>query len=123
MHLNKLVYFAHGWMLGLYSEPLIHEKVETWKYGPVIKSVYEEYQGFGREPVTDTTLPKEDLFRQEVSTLIRQVNEVYGHMDAFALSGVTHEYGSPWFIASLQFDSTIDNKLIEGYFKELSRAR
>jgi len=46
MKLIKLVYIAHGWHLGLKNESLIDEGVQAWKYGPVIKSVYDEFKGY-----------------------------------------------------------------------------
>ena len=33
--LMKLAYIAHGWMLALYQRPLITDRIEAWKYGPV----------------------------------------------------------------------------------------
>ena len=41
MQLLKLVFIAHGWMLGLYGEPLISDDVQAWKYGPVIPDLYQ----------------------------------------------------------------------------------
>ncbi len=35
MHLLRLVYISHGWMLAIYGRSLFHESVEAWKYGPV----------------------------------------------------------------------------------------
>src|SRR5258708_10309168 len=36
LKIQKLVYFANGWHLGLYGSPLIDEEVRAWTYGPVI---------------------------------------------------------------------------------------
>ena len=46
MHVLKLVYLAHGWMLGLHKRPLIKEQVEAWLYGPVILVLYQKYKYF-----------------------------------------------------------------------------
>jgi uncharacterized phage-associated protein len=32
LQLMKLVYIAHGWMLGTYGRPLIKDRIEAWKY-------------------------------------------------------------------------------------------
>jgi uncharacterized phage-associated protein len=36
LQLMKLVYIAHGWMLGIHQRPLIKDHIEAWKLGPVI---------------------------------------------------------------------------------------
>ena len=38
MKVQKLVYIAHGWSLGIRGEDLINENIMAWKYGPVIAS-------------------------------------------------------------------------------------
>lgn len=47
MKLQKLVYFAPGWYLALFNKPLIDERVEAWKFGPVILSMILILVGLG----------------------------------------------------------------------------
>ena len=70
LKLVKLVYIAHGWHLGLYDEidrPLIREDVEAWKYGPVVRSVYDAFKGVGKRTITQivTTGMIEEMRRIE----------------------------------------------------------
>lgn len=106
MQLQKLIYFAHGWSLARLAAPLIHQRVEAWEHGPVIPVVYEAYKAAGDRPVKDRALkfnPAENTFEQiEPITdersirIIQFVVEKYGRLDAFALSDLTHQPGSPW---------------------------
>ena len=47
MKVQKLVYFAHGWHLGITKKPLINEQVEAWPYGAVIPSLYDYLKQWG----------------------------------------------------------------------------
>ena len=47
LHIVKLVYLCHGWMLGLKHQPLIDEPIVTGRYGPVVQSIFDEYKRFG----------------------------------------------------------------------------
>ena len=51
MKLQKLAYVSHGWHLAFYEEPLIHEAVEAWKWGPVFRSLYREFKEYGSMPI------------------------------------------------------------------------
>ena len=33
LHINKLVYFCHAWMLAIHHRPLLKEPVEAWPRG------------------------------------------------------------------------------------------
>ena len=52
MKLQKMIYFANGWALGVTGEPLIDERFEAWQYGPVVPSIYHQFKAFGRRPIT-----------------------------------------------------------------------
>lgn len=127
MKLIKLVYISHGWHLALYGAPLVQEDIQAWKYGPVVKSVYEETKRFGRYPITelfsDSTgkcpLPN----NSEVCRFLDKIWEVYGKFNGLQLSALTHEKGTPWDIAwneksGHKYNSfKIDNELIRNHYK------
>ncbi|MFZ3184229.1 MAG: type II toxin-antitoxin system antitoxin SocA domain-containing protein, partial [Pseudomonas sp.] len=48
MKLIKLVYIAHGWHCGYFSQNLINDAVEAWKFGPVIPDLYRKVKWYGR---------------------------------------------------------------------------
>ena len=46
LQVQKLVYYCHAWMLGLYGEPLLKQPVEAWEYGPVIRAIYDSLRQY-----------------------------------------------------------------------------
>jgi uncharacterized phage-associated protein len=111
MKLQKLVYLAHGWSLALLDEPLITDKVEAWRYGPVIRSLYRAFANAGRNPITKpayevrfvgtkvTAIPltlDEDSCNERVRNLIEEVWKVYSPYTGIQLSNYTHQEDSPW---------------------------
>lgn len=98
MKLVKLVYLAHGWHLGLTEVPLILDKVQAWKYGPVIPSLYHQYKAFGGKHIDDTGMtavpPIED---EETEQFLDIIWENYSKFTGGELSTLTHEKGSPWW--------------------------
>ena len=126
MKLIKLVYFAHGYSLAITGNPLLEEKVEAWKYGPVIDSLYEEVKKYGRGSVS-ALLPtgQESIEDLQVKALIEIVWNGYGHLSARKLSDLTHMPGTPWYQTASKYaleiprHEVIDNTLILSYFKTL----
>jgi uncharacterized phage-associated protein len=53
MQLQKLVYIAHGYTLAILHEPLVRQDIEAWRYGPVIKDLYQVLRQYGSGFVTD----------------------------------------------------------------------
>ena len=125
MQLLKLVYISHGWMLGLYSVPLISNRVEAWKYGPVIPDLYHSIKGFRDSPVL-TDLKRDnggrDLLGVETD-LIEQVYKAYGRFSGIKLSRMTHRPGTPWH--RVYKDGVggilIPNDIIEEHYRTLSQ--
>jgi uncharacterized phage-associated protein len=125
MKLQKLVFFAHGWHLALYGEPLLDEQVEAWKFGPVIRSLYLELREQGDRPVqekivkfrfssrTGVPISKADwrdlvakehtpsadddpANAAETRAFLKRVWDVYRPYTAIQLSNLTHAPGTPW---------------------------
>ena len=56
LRLMKLVYIAHGFMLAMLDRSVLNprfDRVEAWKYGPVIPSVYHSFKHYGNNPVRE----------------------------------------------------------------------
>lgn len=45
LHLQKLLYYCQGWSLALLGRPLFHQPLCAWKYGPVVRDVYDRFKG------------------------------------------------------------------------------
>ena len=51
MKLQRLIYFIYKDFLKTTETNLFNEKFETWKYGPVLLSIYYEFGGFKSKPI------------------------------------------------------------------------
>lgn len=125
MQVLKLVYIAHGWMLGLYGRALIRDEVQAWQYGPVIPRLYNAMRSFRGRPV-DAKLnganPFDSLNETE-DDLIQQVYRRYGKMTGPALSRLTHAQNTPWALTYVEgeFGIPIPTDLIEEHYSQLAQ--
>lgn len=139
MKVQKLVYFAHGWHLGLGKGPLCADRVEAWRWGPVFPDLYHRVKKWGNRAIrapleifdydgrkydwTRPELPAEADFSDRV---IRRVWEVYGQMSGWELSQLTHEKGGPWHTIRTRYpgerDREIPNHLIRRHFEQKVQA-
>jgi uncharacterized phage-associated protein len=146
MKVQKLVYFSHGWNLAIYADPLLLERFEAWKYGPVVPELYQDLKAFGAEPIPSPV----QVYRVErdphslgaklvtrtpdledygdidpAKQLLDRIWVVYGRYTASQLSNATHAPGSPWDITRKLTNglphAVIENKLIQDDF--LKRAK
>ena len=138
MQVQKLVYFAHGWYLAIFGQPLIKEDVQAWSWGPVIPSLYHAFKKFGNGPIEEPA--SESIFagmkfqikepsiedmpnaaeRERTKTFLDRVWQVYSHFTGIQLSNLTHQDDSPWKIALDQSrnarGTVIPSELIREYF-------
>ena len=130
MQILKLVYIAHGWNLALRDVPLVRERVEAWRYGPVIADLYHGVKRWGAGPVRKR-LPgygaSEQGFSPEEEELVSDVLAVYRDLTGLELSNLTHRRGTPWFKVYYEQGGkdrrhvAIPNSLIKEYFESLLR--
>lgn len=118
MQLIKLVYVAHGLMLGAYGRPLINEAVEAWQYGPVVPSVYHETKAFRSSPVTSVDAPFNCAFDPQEIKAMDTASRLFGAKNGVALSSLTHREGTPWSLTwnARGKNGSISNDLIENFY-------
>jgi uncharacterized phage-associated protein len=123
MQILKLVYLAHGWMLGLYGRPLISQNVMAWKYGPVIVDVYHSLKSFRATDVDrEIVSPVNGTLGELEADLVTKIYNAYKDWNGIELSNLTHRPDSPWSVTvdKSGLDSVISNDLIQDYFKKLA---
>ncbi len=133
LRLNKLLYFIHGWALTSRPDGLVRNHFEAWKLGPVIKSVYNAFQGFGEKPIRGLAeyLDYASGERKPVSfraiakgdaELITAIFQKYAGFSTSELVALSHEIGGPWHLIYTawandnRLSPRIPNELIRGHF-------
>lgn len=123
MQILKLVYIAHGWMLGIYEEPLIEDEIQAWQYGPVIPNLYKDVKEFRDNKITSRLAEKngELSFTKQQRDVIKFTYDLYGNKSGTQLSSLTHQPGTPWDLAYIPgvFGSKIPNSQIMTHYKKL----
>ncbi|HWJ37230.1 MAG TPA: type II toxin-antitoxin system antitoxin SocA domain-containing protein [Sphingomicrobium sp.] len=98
MHLQELVYIAHGWALALTSEPLTGDRPEAFEYGPEYRRLADALQRCGTQGVTsliEVRLPAAELSQAE-HDLINRIYSAYGSQSTSKLGTLTRSDGTPW---------------------------
>ncbi|THF52884.1 DUF4065 domain-containing protein [Flavobacterium supellecticarium] len=123
LKLIKLVYISYGWYLETfeYKEPLVTEKPQAWRYGPVFPSLYDNLKHHGKsfvkEPVNCHTT---EVITDEDARFLDKVWEIYGQKDGIYLSALTHKDGTPWSETYPKGENLIiPDPLIKEYYKKL----
>ena len=131
LKLNKIVYISLGFSLAILDKDLFQEKVEAWKYGPVIPSLYHEFKCY-----TDQVLDRLSCFYsymqgslripqieedRDLQELLEAVYTKYGKLKTSELIVVTHKKGTPWADAYKKnsFGIVINKEKIKEYYKKL----
>lgn len=121
LQINKLVYICHGWTLGKMNRSLIDNQsgqIEAWKYGPVVRNVYERLKrwkaeeitfdsfcevfgsyGFGKKHARNFLLEKLSGLEEhdpQVCKLLNVVWHVYKDLTGGQLITITHKEETPW---------------------------
>lgn len=123
MQLLKLVYIAHGWMLGLNGRPLIRDEVQAWQYGPVIPRLYNAVRDFRSNPIVGRIGAPDEVLTAAEDDIVRQTYNVYGKYSGPALSRITHASGTPWSLTYRPgaFGVVMSNDLIEDHYQRLAQ--
>lgn len=109
LKLIKLVYITYGWNLVLNEtrKKLFEERIEAWKHGPVLPSIYHEFKKFGNRPIEKNNyatgesgqIPMIDRNDTEVLTIASAIWKKYQNKTGPELTSITHEANGAWYKA------------------------
>lgn len=94
MKLQKLVYYAQAWSLVRDNEPMLSERFEAWRYGPVCPELYRSHAGADVVPVPYPLGDASQLSPAAQQTVLA-VLRAYGRKSSAWLSDLTHRE-DPW---------------------------
>ena len=114
LKLQKLLYYAQGMHLGYYGKKLFDEPILAWSYGPVVKSVYEQYKQNGDDGIKEFEFPVENFTDEEEDTL-QFTDDAFGQFSAWKLVEMTHNE-TPWKNTARGDAIVVDT--IKDYFKK-----
>lgn len=138
LHMQKILYFGHGYHLAYYDDPLFTQTVQAWKHGPVIPEVYRAFRGFGKFPITTPADTHDERFectpyQAELSPItaryLASVWDSYKVISPYKLSDMSHAPDGPWAQVSAGQDLDtnrgvpIPNTIIREYFVRLVQKR
>lgn len=116
MKLQKLLFFVTCLYQRATDSRLLTESFQPWKYGPVCRSVYDEFRGFGGKPITryaQDAMGHVYIADEDATPALRKaLNLVWENMknhSAVALSRQTHATGGAWSQALENGDQFISN--------------
>lgn len=135
LHVNKLTYFSHGYMLAIRDIPLIPDRIEAWQYGPVIPVIYHTLSIYGDSEIPRLYYCRTDMNADEFDgrvkflktilgpnlDIIDRVLERYGHLSGRHLIKLVHQKGSPWDRCYVKGRRgvRIPNRVIKEHYQEL----
>lgn len=106
MSVHKIMFFANGWHLAAYDAPLIDEQFEAWKYGPVLRTVWEAFKHLNKrevdcraehfDPITEELYILQVAIPHRTIEFLRSILLEYGPISPLQLSDMTHQIGGAW---------------------------
>ena len=121
MHVLKLAYLCHGWMLGVFGRGLIAEPAEAWRYGPVVPTIYHVYKSFRGGPIAVPLADRSADLDESQHALLGVVLRAYQGYSAWDLSAITHQSGTPWhevYNGGLGEGAIIPDSIIKKHYVE-----
>lgn len=118
LQLQKILYYIQGNFLAKFDRKLFDEDIEAWKYGPVVKDVYYEFNKYSSCLIRDTSSPNAKFIESEEENIdfIDKIIESKSKLSAWQLVEKTHEE-APWNETYNEDDhKVINSELIKDFF-------
>jgi len=123
MKLQKLLYYAQGFHLALYNEPLFKDDIVAWQHRPVVPELYHALRSdrYGDVLLIDHCVDMTPIrSNKAVIELLDEVWRTYGQFAAWKLRALVWEE-PPWKRARDDWNNgyVITHESMKEYFKTL----
>ncbi|MCH7713770.1 MAG: DUF4065 domain-containing protein [Chloroflexi bacterium] len=116
LKVQKLCYYAQGIALALLGKPLFLDDIVHWEHGPVVPTVYHNYQSHRGAAIPAPEDLDLTLYDRETQGLLDKVHRVYGQDSAWDLREKTQEE-PPWI--NTPDGAAITHQKMRIYFQSL----
>ena len=117
LKLQKLLYYAQGFVLALTGKKLFNENIIAWQHGPVVEEMYYEFKGAGSNHIEITISDISPILNNlEIKEILDEVFQVYGQFSAWKLRNMTHQE-RPW--QTTPQSELIKDEVIKEFFDTL----
>lgn len=139
LRLVKYVYIAYGFALALLNKSIIDhrfDKVEAWKYGPVIPNVYHSFKHNGDKPITqkvcivtdenmngDVIVETPEIKDENIRKVLDFVWKRYKDRPTSYLITLLHREDTPWaYCYRVGQNTDIPEEMTKVYYQSLVQA-
>ncbi|WP_251353280.1 Panacea domain-containing protein [Hominisplanchenecus murintestinalis] len=107
MKLQKLIYIVYKEYYKRTGRSLFPERFEVWRYGPVLRDVYDTYKNYGANVIRNLAKEADGniyVVNEDSSAIFKDVMDYtwrkYGGYDGIRLSEMTHKQDTAWYKAA-----------------------
>ena len=132
LRLNKMIYIAFGWASVILDSFIFDDRIEAWKYGPVIPAIYHEFKHFGSNIITTCKATvfnfekgsySPEIRNDDIKEILNNVEKEYKDFATVQLIDITHRKGTPWFETyDEDYNNEINKDLIKQYYLKQSKS-
>ncbi|MEY8495777.1 type II toxin-antitoxin system antitoxin SocA domain-containing protein [Lachnospiraceae bacterium 29-91] len=120
MKLQKLTYLVFKKYYQDTQTILFPERFEVWKYGPVVRSIYNEFKKYGGNVIREygkdldgSILIVNEVASPQFKNALDTIWKKYGEYGGIPLSEMTHRQGTAWYKAVQRKDLYLSNEDIK----------
>jgi len=129
--MQKLVFFAYGWIMGYTTKKLFNDRIEAWHHGPVIPSLYYQLKQYGNHQIS-RKLVEYDYDNNEffswnlrkgaaLRMMMGKIWDRYNSLPSQAMTALICKSGTPWAetVERVGYNTKISDDLIYKHFSEI----
>lgn len=127
LKLIKIVYLCHAWHIATGRGPLLSEKPQAWRYGPMLPSLHFALMYIGRNsvrsPIPESLQGEDDDSAEPTPQQAEFIDNVYDHYIKYSadeLSDLLNGEETPWHKVWMKhkWNAPIPDELIFADFEE-----